>query len=114
MERSLFMPKVSQDHLDARRRQIVEAARVRFAEHGFAGTSMNDIIEESRLSNGAIYRYFSGKDEIIVAVCEQASGAFPSALTAEAITTFLEHVRTMARETGHARLIAQVMAEAAI
>jgi hypothetical protein len=30
------MPKVSQAHLDARRRQIVDAARARFAGHGFA------------------------------------------------------------------------------
>ena len=108
------MPKVSQQHLDARRQQIVDAARARFARHGFAGTSMTDIIAESGLSNGAIYRYFTSKEQIIAAVCEQNTDAFPQALTETAISEFLEHVRTTARQTGHARLVAQIMAEAAL
>jgi TetR/AcrR family transcriptional regulator, transcriptional repressor of aconitase len=108
------MPKVAQSHLDARRQQIVDAARVRFARQGFARTSMADIVAETGLSNGAIYRYFSSKDEIVAAVCEQASGALPDALTAVAVHDFLEDMRTMSRETGHARLIAQIYAEAAL
>ena len=108
------MPKVSQAHLDARRQQIVDAARARFASHGFARTSMADIVTESGLSNGAIYRYFTSKDEIVVAVCEQASGALPKALTVEAVDAFLQHVRALARETDHARLVAQIYAEAAV
>jgi AcrR family transcriptional regulator len=108
------MPRVSQAHLDARRRQIVEAARARFASHGFARTSMADIVTESGLSNGAIYRYFTSKDEIVIAVCEQGSEALPAALTAEAVAGSLEHVRTLARDTDHARLVAQIYAEAAV
>jgi AcrR family transcriptional regulator len=108
------MPKVDQEHLDARRQQIVDAARARFAAHGFARTSMADIVTESGLSTGAIYRYFTSKDEIVVAVCEQGKEAFPTALTAEAVTGFLEHVRTLARDRGHARLTAQIQAEAAL
>jgi AcrR family transcriptional regulator len=108
------MPKVAQAHLDARRQQIVDAARARFASHGFARTSMADIVNESGLSTGAIYRYFTSKDEIVIAVCEQASDAFPKALNARAIKIFLEYVRTMAREKGHARLVAQIYAEAAL
>jgi AcrR family transcriptional regulator len=108
------MPKVGQAHLDARRQQIVDAARARFASHGFARTSMTDIVTESGLSTGAIYRYFTSKDEIVIAVCEQAQNAFPTELTSEAISRFLEHVRTLAREQGHARLTAQIYAEAAL
>jgi TetR/AcrR family transcriptional regulator, transcriptional repressor of aconitase len=108
------MPKVSQAHLDARRQQIVDAARARFASHGFARTSMADIVAESGLSNGAIYRYFTSKDEIVVAVCEQGSEALPKALNAHAIDAFLGHVRARARDTDHARLVAQIYAEAAV
>ena len=108
------MPKVAQAHLDARRQQILDAARARFASHGFARTSIADIVTESGLSNGAIYRYFTSKDEIVVAVCEQAGEAFPAALTVEAVSGFLEHVRVLAREKGHARLVAQIYAEAAL
>ncbi len=108
------MPKVGQAHLDARRQQIVDAARARFASHGFARTSMADVVSESGLSTGAIYRYFTSKDEIVIAVCEQAGDAFPKALTIEAVNSFLESLRVLARETGHARLVAQIYAEAAV
>ncbi|MGW1464377.1 TetR/AcrR family transcriptional regulator [Streptomyces sp. NPDC002308] len=108
------MPKVSQAHLDARRQQIVDAARARFAAHGFARTSMPDIVEASGLSIGAIYRYFKGKDEIVAAICEQAGQALPAELTAASVHDFLQHIRTMAREKGHARLVAQIYAEAAV
>ena len=108
------MPRVSQAHLDARRAQIIDAARGRFASHGFARTSMTDLVEASGLSIGAIYRYFASKDEIVTAICEQASRAFPAELTAPAVQEFLEHIRAMAREEGHARLVAQIYAEAAI
>ena len=108
------MPKVAQAHLDARRQQIVDAARARFASHGFARTSMADIVTESGLSTGAIYRYFTSKDDLVRAVCDQGKGAFPKALTADAINGFLEHVRVLEREQGHARLTAQIYAEAAL
>ncbi|MFF3493347.1 TetR/AcrR family transcriptional regulator [Streptomyces sp. NPDC002795] len=108
------MPKVSQAHLAARRQQIIDAARTRFATDGFARTSMPDIVRASGLSTGAIYRYFKGKDEIVAAICEQSSQAFPAELTAEAVQDFLEHIRTLAREEGHARLVAQIYAEAAV
>ena len=108
------MPRVSQAHLDARRAQIIDAARARFASHGFARTSMPDLVEASGLSIGAIYRYFASKDEIVTAICEQASQTLPAELTAPAVQEFLEHIRAMAREEGHARLVAQIYAEAAI
>jgi AcrR family transcriptional regulator len=108
------MPRVKQAHLDARRQQIVDAARTCFATRGFARTSLPDIVAESGLSTGAIYRYFSSKDDIVLAVCEQAGDAFPEALTVDVIHGFLEHIRTLAREQGHARLVAQIFAEAAL
>lgn len=108
------MPRVTQAHLDARRQQILDAARVRFASHGFARTSMPDLVETSGLSIGAIYRYFKSKDEIVAAICEHATQALPTELTAESARGFLEHIRTMAREEDHARLVAQIYAEAAV
>ncbi|GAB6902560.1 TetR/AcrR family transcriptional regulator [Kineosporia succinea] len=107
-------PKVSQEHLDARRQQIVDAARDQFATRGFARTSMADIVAGSGLSNGAIYRYFTSKDDIVVAVCAQGSQALPETLTAASVATFLEHVRTQARDTDHGRLVVQIYAEAAV
>lgn len=108
------MPRVTQAYLDARRQQIIDAARARFASHGFARTSMPDLVEASGLSIGAIYRYFKSKDEIVAAICEHSTQALPAELTAESTAGFLRHIRTMAREEDHARLVAQIYAEAAV
>ncbi|MDT8911328.1 TetR family transcriptional regulator [Amycolatopsis sp. PS_44_ISF1] len=108
------MPRVTQAHLDSRRQQILDAARARFATHGFARTSMTDLVEASGLSTGAIYRYFKGKDQIVAAICEHSSQALPTELTAGSVHGFLEHIRAMAREEDHARLVAQIYAEAAV
>ncbi|MBD0421404.1 TetR/AcrR family transcriptional regulator [Streptomyces sp. TRM S81-3] len=61
------MARVSQEHLDARRRQILDGAARCFARNGFHATSMQDVLKEVDLSAGAVYRYFSGKDELIAA-----------------------------------------------
>jgi AcrR family transcriptional regulator len=65
------MPKVSDAHLDARRRQIVDAAVVCFARDGFHRATMQDICREAGLSAGAVYRYFEGKDAIIEAIADE-------------------------------------------
>jgi len=65
------MPKVSQQHRDARREQILAAARRCFLRDGFHATSMQDLFAESGLSAGAVYSYFASKDDVIVAIAEQ-------------------------------------------
>src|ERR1019366_6037828 len=66
------MPRVSQEHLDARRRQIIDAARRCFVRNGFHATSMQDVLAEAALSAGAVYRYFPSKDDIIAAIADDA------------------------------------------
>ncbi|TRV78338.1 TetR/AcrR family transcriptional regulator [Streptomyces sp. 130] len=66
------MARVSQAHLDARRRQILDGAARCFARDGFHGTSMQDVLQEAGLSAGAVYRYFSGKDDLIAAIATEA------------------------------------------
>lgn len=69
------MARVSQAHLDARRRQILDGAARCFARKGFHGTSMQDVLHEVGLSAGAVYRYFSGKDDLIAAIAGEAVGS---------------------------------------
>ena len=68
------MPKVTQEHVDARRRQIVSAALRCFAREGFHRTTMQDIFREADLSPGAVYSYFEGKDELIAAIIGELMG----------------------------------------
>jgi AcrR family transcriptional regulator len=65
------MPRVSEQHLAARRQQIIDAAATCFVRDGFHGTSMQDVIREADLSVGAFYRYFRSKTELIRAIAEQ-------------------------------------------
>ena len=74
------MPRVSQEHLDARRAQILDAARTCFARDGFHATSMQDVLREAELSAGALYRYFKSKDEIILAIATEAVGRLAGAI----------------------------------
>jgi AcrR family transcriptional regulator len=62
------MPKVSDAHLAARRRQILDAAATCFARDGFHRTSMQDVVRECGVSAGLVYRYFTSKDDMIVAI----------------------------------------------
>ncbi|MFC4127615.1 TetR/AcrR family transcriptional regulator [Nocardia rhizosphaerae] len=62
------MPRVSEEHLERRRQQILEAAQRCFTRKGFHETSMQDVFAESGLSAGAVYRYFPGKNDIIFAL----------------------------------------------
>lgn len=64
------MPKVTEAHSAARRQQIIDAAYRCFARKGFHQTTMRDIYEEAKLSPGAVYHYFPGKDAIIKASFE--------------------------------------------
>jgi AcrR family transcriptional regulator len=77
------MARVTQEHLDARRRQILDGAALCFARNGFHATSMQDVLKEVDLSAGAVYRYFAGKDELITAivseVLEEVRAAFEEA-----------------------------------
>ena len=64
------MPKVTEAHLEARHQQILNAAGACFSRQGFHQTSMQDICREAELSPGAVYRYFSSKEDIIAASCQ--------------------------------------------
>jgi AcrR family transcriptional regulator len=61
------MPKVTEQHAQDRRQQIINAAYRCFSVKGFHQTTMRDIYEEAVLSPGAVYHYFEGKHEIIAA-----------------------------------------------
>lgn len=64
------MPRVSQDYLDARRREILAAAHRCFARSGFRDTTMRQIADEAGLTAGALYRYFEDRASLIRALAE--------------------------------------------
>jgi AcrR family transcriptional regulator len=76
------MPRVSAEHLAARRQQILAAARRCFVREGFHATSMQQVITEAGLSVGAVYRYFPSKSDLIGAIAQQMADGIGVQLTA--------------------------------
>lgn len=56
---------------EARRKQILEATARCVVRRGFHQTSMQDICAEAQMSPGGVYRYFEGKEAIILAIAEE-------------------------------------------
>jgi AcrR family transcriptional regulator len=115
------MPKVSEEHLAARRRQILDAALACFARQGFHATPMQAIFEESGLSPGAVYRYFEGKEEIVQAIAEETLGGLAVALESgqpaspgEVFERMLDVIETVELRDQRLRLALQVWGEAVV
>jgi AcrR family transcriptional regulator len=68
------MPRVTAAHEQAVRARIVESALRVFAEKGYHGATIGDVVRDSGLSVGAIYTYFRGKDELFLATCDFSAG----------------------------------------
>ena len=70
------MPKLKPDTQRARRAHILDAAELCFARSGFHATTMQDICREAGVSPGALYIYFSSKEELIAGITERNRAEF--------------------------------------
>ena len=58
--------------MNERKRQVLLTAQRLFIDKGFSTTSVQDILEESCISKGTFYNYFSSKNECLMAILEHA------------------------------------------
>lgn len=98
------MPKVTAEHIEARKRQILHAACICFAENGFGATTIQDICQRAELSTGAVYSYFDSKDDLVRALAEenmrQNEAIFSEPEPGETLAAMLRELhRTIARAT---------------
>jgi AcrR family transcriptional regulator len=116
------MPRVSAEHLAARRQQILDAARICFTRNGFHATSMQEVIAQAGLSVGAVYRYFKGKEDLIIAIASQVvedvsgqigaiAGHEPALPLDQAMQRLLDDFEPRLGPDGIFRLAIQVWAE---
>ncbi|MGG4498453.1 TetR/AcrR family transcriptional regulator [Brevibacillus reuszeri] len=72
---------------DRTRDHIIMKSAVIFNQRGYAGTSLNDIIADTGIKKGGIYRHFASKDEIALEAYNYAaslvSGKFSEAVDQE-------------------------------
>jgi len=67
------MPKVSEEHKERRRAQILDGARRCFARHGYEGATVARLEEETGLSRGAIFNYYPNKDALFIELALETS-----------------------------------------
>lgn len=60
----------SLEKTQATKQAILQAARIHFAEVGFAKTKVSNIAKKAQVANGTIYSYFKTKDELFEGVIE--------------------------------------------
>ncbi len=68
------------------RKALLRAARALFGEHGYAATSLEEITNAAKVTKGALYHHYSGKQELFAAVYEQVKRE----ASERAATAFLE------------------------
>ena len=96
---------------EARPGEILAAAIEAFAEHGFAGATVEDIARRAGVAKGTVYLYFQTKDELFEALVREEIGPTFSQVGAlvnsmpgsasDIITRVIEHI--YANLVGNAR-----------
>ena len=66
-------PKVSEQYMEERRNQILDAAVATFSRKGFHQTTIEDIRLEAGVSRGAVYHYFKTKEDIIDGIRQRSA-----------------------------------------
>lgn len=61
--------------------EIFSAAVRIFKQKGYHATSMQDLADAVGLQKASLYHYISSKEDLLLAVCERATGAFTEHLT---------------------------------
>ncbi|WCB95109.1 HTH-type transcriptional repressor KstR2 [Baekduia alba] len=56
---------------DRRRAEVVVGAARVFAERGYDQTSVPQLAEELGIAAGSLYHYFGGKEQLLIAICDQ-------------------------------------------
>ena len=57
--------------------RILQTSAALFAERGYLGTSVNDLVEAAGLTKNAFYSYFPNKEALAVAIVEHTAAQWP-------------------------------------
>ncbi len=118
MRSSDVVPRITAEHERQVRERILSAALRVFAEKGYRGSTMGDVVRESGLSVGAIYTYFPSKEALFLNSCDivaeqgldvLAERLAPAATTAErlaiAVALYVETIDEFDGRPGQITLV---------
>lgn len=86
------MPKVSDEHKERRREEILAAAQRCFAQHGYEGATITRLESESGLSRGAIFNYFENKEALFIELAVRTSERITEIWFEEGLRAALEAI----------------------
>ena len=86
------MPRVSTDHLAARRQQILDGARACFSRHGYEGATVRRLEESTGLSRGAIFHHYRDKDALFLALAEQDAERMADVVAAQGLVQVMREL----------------------
>ncbi len=86
------MPKVSEEHKQQRRRQVLDGARRCFAQHGYEGATVARLEAEVGLSRGAIFNYFPNKEALFAEIALEWSNRLTDLWMSEGYRALLEAI----------------------
>jgi AcrR family transcriptional regulator len=90
------VPKVSAEHSQARRVEILDGARQAFSRWGYEGATVARLEAETGLSRGAIFHYFGSKLDLFVALAIEENHRYISLIVERG---FDDALRSMANES---------------
>lgn len=73
------------------RQRILDVAALAFAEHGYSGISLNDVIRKTGLTKGGFYFHFESKSDLALAVLDHIRDR----ARAHALATASQHERAI-------------------
>lgn len=82
--RGSVVPRSSREQSAETERRLREVAAELFAEHGFAGVSVEQVADVAGVTRGAVYHHFSGKRGLFEAVLSDAQAMIAAAVAAAA------------------------------
>src|SRR3954454_23765248 len=92
------MPKVTEAHVETRRRQILDGARRTFARHGYEGATVTRLEQEIGLSRGAIFNYYPDKWSLFYELASRDQHELTTLLVEEGLDTTIRHLTTESPE----------------
>ena len=86
------MPRVSSDHLAARRQQILDGARACFTRFGYEGATVRRLEQSTGLSRGAIFHHYRDKDALFLALAQQDAERMADVVAAQGLVQVMREL----------------------
>jgi TetR/AcrR family transcriptional regulator, transcriptional repressor of aconitase len=96
------VPKVSEEHLEARRRQILDGARACFARFGYEGATVRRLEEQTGLSRGAIFHHFRDKETLFLALAEEDAAQMAAVVAEQGLVQVMRDLLSNAPDVDRA------------